>query len=185
MDEDFVVDDSFLMPKKKKKINTGRKGKRREREVAKILNERFGGGFSRTMGSGNRTKQVTFLPKHAQDTFSGDLVTPENFAFSIESKGGYDDVDLVSVFDGGHRQIDEFMEQARFDAEGCKKKPMVVWKKSRKPMLAMLKIEDLPKFQTEGALVLREWEYILVYKDWAIVYFDQLLKEDNTFWFAV
>jgi hypothetical protein len=176
MDEDFFVEDEFLMPKKKKRINTGRKGKRREREVAKILNERFGGGFSRTIGSGNRTKQVTFLPKHAQDTFSGDLVTPENFAFSIESKGGYDDVDLVSVFDGGHGQIDEFLAQAQFDADGCKKKPMVVWKKNRKPMLGIIRTTDLPS---------RDWEFKLTYKTWSIVSFDELLKEDNKFWFTI
>lgn len=175
MDEDFFVD-NILMPEKKKKINTGRKGKRREREVAKILNERFGGGFSRTIGSGNRTKQVTFLPKHAQDTFSGDLVTPECFAFSIESKGGYDDVDLVSAFDGGHSQIDEFLKQAQFDADGCKRKPMVVWKKSRKPMLAIIRTTDLPK---------REWDYIMTYREWSIVRFDELLKEDCNFWFSI
>ena len=184
MDEDFIVNDEFLMPKKKR-LNTGRKGKRREREVAKIFNDRFGGGFSRSVGSGNRWSQVANLPKHAQDTFSGDLVTPENFGFTIESKGGYDDVDLVSVFDGGHSQIDEFLEQAQFDADRCKRKPMVVWKKSRKPLLAILKIDHLPKFQTEGALVLREWEYILVYRDWAIVHLDELLKQDNNFWFVI
>jgi hypothetical protein len=174
MDENFFVDD-VLMAKKKKKINTGRKGKRREREVAKVLNERFGGGFSRTIGSGNRTKQVTFLPKHAQDTFSGDLVTPENFAFTIESKGGYDDVDLVSAFDGGHSQIDEFLKQAEFDADGCNRKPMVVWKKSRKPHLGILKTLDLPHMN---------WPYRMAYREWSIVPFEELLKEPDSYWFT-
>ena len=182
MDEDFIVDDDFLMPKKKR-LNTGRKGKRREREVAKIFNERFGGGFSRSVGSGNRWSQVANLPKHAQDTFSGDLVTPENFGFTIESKGGYDDVDLVSVFDGGHSQIDEFLEQAQFDADRCKRKPMLVWKKSSKPLVAMLKIDHLPRFHTEGVGAIREWEYILIYRDWAMVNLEDLLKQDNNFWF--
>lgn len=174
MDDDFIVDDSFLMPKKKK-INTGRKGKRREREVAKVLNERFGGGFSRSIGSGNRIHQVANLPKHAQDTFTGDLVTPENFAFTVESKGGYDDVDLVSVFDGGHSQIDEFLKQAQHDADFCKRKPMLVWKKSRKPLVAMIKTTDIPH---------ENWEYRLFYRDWSMVNFEELLKVDNTFWFT-
>jgi len=173
MDDDFIVDDSFLMPKKKK-INTGRKGKRREREVAKIFNERFGGGFSRSVGSGNRWSQVANLPKHAQDTFSGDLVTPENFAFTIESKGGYDDIDLVSVFDGGHSQIDEFLEQAQFDADRCGRKPMLVWKKSRKPLLGMIKTTDIPH---------ENWEYRLFYREWSMVNLEELLKVDNAFWF--
>ncbi|NIQ14763.1 MAG: hypothetical protein GTO02_10305, partial [Candidatus Dadabacteria bacterium] len=159
MDEDFFVDDSFLMPKKKK-INTGRKGKNRERETAKILNERFGGGFSRSIGSGNRIHQVANLPKHAQDTFSGDLVTPENFAFTIESKGGYDDVDLVSVFDDGHSQLNDFLKQAQHDADRCNRKPMVVWKKNYKPELAILRTKDLPHMK---------WSYRLIYNKWSVV----------------
>lgn len=174
MDEDFFLDNSILMPKKKK-LNSGGKGKRREREVAKILNERFGGGFSRSIGSGNRWSQVANLPKHAQDTFSGDLVTPENFAFTIESKGGYDDVDLVSVFDGGHAQIDEFLEQAQFDANRCGRKPLVVWKKSRKPLIAIIRTADLPRLN---------WHYMLVYRNWTVVNFEELLKESDAFWFS-
>ncbi len=172
--DDFILDDDdFLMPKKKK-INSGGKGKRREREIAKVLNDRFGGGFSRSVGSGNRWSQVANLPKHAQDTFSGDLVTPEHFGFTIESKGGYDDVDLVSAFEDGHAQIDEFLKQAQFDADRVKRKPIVVWKKSRKPLLAIIKTIDLPNIK---------WDYHMTYKDWSIVWFDILLKEPDSFWF--
>ncbi len=103
-----------------------------------------------------------------------DLVTPENFGFTIESKGGYDDVDLVSAFEGGHSQIDEFLKQAQFDADRVGRKPIVVWKKSRKPLLAMIKTVDLPKIT---------WEYQMNYRDWSIVWFDILLKEPDSFWF--
>jgi hypothetical protein len=101
-------------------------------------------------------------------------VTPENFGFTIESKGGYDDVDLVSAFEGGHSQIDEFLKQAQFDADRVGRKPIVVWKKSRKPLLAMIKTVDLPKIT---------WEYQMNYRDWSIVWFDILLKEPDSFWF--
>ena len=173
--DDLFVEDLLMAKKKKQKLNSGGKGKRREREIAKIFNERFGTGFSRSVGSGNRWSQVSNLPKHAQDTFSGDLVTPEKFAFTIESKGGYDDVDLVSVFDGGHAQISEFIAQAQFDADRCGRKPMVVWKKSRKPLVAILKTRDLPQ---------KNWNYRLIYNDWSMVYFDELLKESDSFWFS-
>ncbi len=173
--EDFFTEDDFMTPKKKK-INSGGKGKRREREIVKILNERFNTTeFSRTIGSGARIHQVGHLPKHAQDTFTGDLVTPANFAFSIESKGGYDDVDLVSAFDEGHAQLDEFIKQAEHDAGASNRKPLLVWKKSRKPRLGFMKTVDLPHMN---------WQYRLVYREWSAVSFDELLKEPDSFWFT-
>lgn len=172
MDEDIFVDD-IIKNKKSKKINCSRKGKARERELCKILTKRFEMPFSRTIGSGNRWSQAS-LSAAAIQVFSGDLVTPENFVFTIESKGGYDDVDLVSVFDGGHSQIDEFIEQAQFDADRCGRKPMVVWKKNRKPIVALLKTVDIPH---------QNWEYRLFYRDWSMVNFDELLKVGNIFWF--
>lgn len=175
MEKDFFVED-LTMAKKKKKLNSGDKGKRCEREIVKILNERFNTtSFSRTIGSGARIWQVgRNMPQHAKDTFTSDLVTPEKFNFSIESKGGYDDVDLTSAFDGGHSQIDEFLKQVQHDADGCGRKPLLVWKKNRKPRLAALKTTDLPHMN---------WDYRMVYRDWSIVAFDILLKEPDTFWF--
>ena len=87
--EDFVTDEEFINPKKKKKkVDGKKKGNRTELDLVKILNKRFGTGFSRSVGSGNRWSQVNHLPKHARDVFSGDLVVPEGFLFTIESKGG-------------------------------------------------------------------------------------------------
>lgn len=173
-EDDFFVDD-LMGKEKKKKINSGRKGKGRERDIVKLLTERFGPGFSRSIGSGNRWSQVANLPKHARDTFSGDLVTPANFKFSVESKGGYDDIDLNSVFDGGHKEIDAFLNQASSDAERCGRAPLCVWKKNRKPYIAIIKTAILPT---------REWDYKLTYRDWTLVNFKELLKEPDNFWLS-
>ena len=140
--EDFFVDN--ILVSKPKRLNSGGKGKRTERALVKLLNNRFGNGFSRSVGSGNRYSQVSHLPKHAQDTYSGDITALENFAFTIECKGGYDDVDLNAAFIDGITQIDEFLKQVSFDSERCGRKPIVTWKKNRKPWVAIIKTVDLP-----------------------------------------
>ena len=88
--EDFVTDEDLLNKKKKKKVNGKKKGNRTELELTKILNKRFGTGFSRSVGSGNRWSQTNHMPKHAQEIFSGDLIAPLGFKFVLESKGGYE-----------------------------------------------------------------------------------------------
>ena len=173
--DDLEVED-ILKPGKKKKLNSGAKGKRVERDLVKILNERFGGGFSRSVGSGNRWGQVSSLPKHAQDTFSGDIVCPENFAFVFECKGGYDDTDLNSVFDGGIGLIDGFLKQADMESGKAGRKSILVWKKNRKPWIAFLKTVGLPHL---------DWNYRLIYREWSAVPLKELLEVKDEFFFLV
>ena len=144
MDNDDYVIEDILVPKSKKK-NSASKGKRRERELAGILTKRFKKTFSRSIGSGNRWSQ-----------------------------GGYDDIDLNSAFIGGHREIDEFLDQVTDDSKRCNKKPVVLWKKNRKPWLAILKTNEL---------VGLSFEYKMDYRDWTIVALDDLLKLEDAFFF--
>lgn len=90
--DDFNTDN--LLPQKKRKADGMKKGNRTELELVKMLNRRFGGDFSRSVGSGNRWGQVQHLPRHAQEVFSGDLIVPEGFKWVLESKGGYQDIGL-------------------------------------------------------------------------------------------
>lgn len=87
--DDFFTDDLFEETKKRKKRKADgkKKGNRTELELVKVFNHRFGGGFSRSVGSGNRWGQVAYLPKHARDIFSGDLIVPKGFKWALESKG--------------------------------------------------------------------------------------------------
>jgi len=171
--DDFEIDD-ILGKDRKKRLNSGRKGKRVERDLVKVLNVRFGGGFSRTVGSGNRLPQVGYLPQHAKDTFCGDLVCPVDFAFVFESKGGYEEVDLCAAMDGGNATLDGFLKQADLEAVNTGRKPILAWKKNRKPWLAFLKTQDLPH---------TDWEYRLIYREWSAVPLTILLQEDNSYFY--
>lgn len=173
IDFDDIISDSEKNQKKKKKVkNSKDKGNRFERSLGSVLKERFGFEFTRTMGSGNRWGQVVFLPKHAQQTFSGDLVCPENFTYVIECKGGYNDIDLCSCFEGGLAQIDEWIEQASDEGSRCGRKPIIVWKKNYKPWLVFIKKVDL----------VGDYKYLMFYRDWCIILLgDFLLLPDNHF----
>jgi hypothetical protein len=182
MEEDFEVEDIFS--KKPKKIKSGKKGKRVELELIKSLNERFAtllasrpnaGRFSRSVGSGNRWGQRVHLSKAASDTYSGDIVCPEGFLFVLESKGGYNDIDLCTAFSGSQSELDSFLKQVSDDSERCGRKPLLLWKKDRKPRLAFLKATDL-----EG----REFACMLKYGAWAAVLCDDLLSLPDGFFFS-
>lgn len=174
MEENYFVDDILDNKKRKKKVNGNKKGKRTELGVAKLLTERFGQSFSRSVGSGNRWSQAN-LPQHAREVFSGDLVCPSNFLFSIESKGGYEDeIDLNSVLFEGNARLDSFLKQAEDDGERCGRKPLILWKRARKPWLSMLKTNDLPHL---------DWKYRLIYKDWSMVSLDSLLALPDEFFY--
>jgi hypothetical protein len=183
MEEDIDVEN--ILEEKKKKIKSGKKGKRVELELVKDLNNRFSeilsknpdkGKFSRSVGSGNRFGQNVHLSKAAKDVYSGDIVCPEGFRFALESKGGYNDIDLCTLFGGGQSELDSFLKQAERDAERCGRRPMLLWKKDRKPRLAFLKTSDLPS---------REFTCSLTYGDWVGVPYSELIQERDNFFFPL
>lgn len=180
MEEDAEVEDIFT--EKTKKIKSGKKGKRVELELVKSLNARFSdilaanppwGKFSRSVGSGNRWGQQVHLSRTATNIYSGDIVCPDHFRFVLESKGGYNHVDLCSAFVGGSSELDEFLRQVSDDSVRCDRKPMLLWKKDRKPRLAFLKEEDTPA----GFI------YEMRYREWKIVPYDDLIKQPDLFFF--
>lgn len=172
--DDFITEEESLFKTKKKKVDGKKKGNRNELNLTKILNKRFGEGFSRSIGSGNRWSQVSNLSKNAREVFSGDLVVPEGFKFAIESKGGYDNIDLSSIFCHGNNELNNFLEQAYKDGQRCERKPMLCWKKTRRPWLAFVLAEDL------GDLT---FKYALKYNKWIAVSLERLLELDDEFFF--
>jgi hypothetical protein len=182
MEEDLEVEDIFS--KKSNKIKSGKKGKRVELELIKSLNERFAdllasrpnaGKFSRSVGSGNRWGQRVHLSKAASDTYSGDIVCPEGFLFVLESKGGYNDIDLCSAFSGKQAELDAFLTQVSDDSSRCGRKPLLLWKKDRKPRLAFLKTADL------GG---RGFDRMFKYGEWTAVLCEDLLSLPDGFFFS-
>ena len=186
-DLDFEIDDIIeeAETKQKRKKKSGKKGKRVELELVKRLNERFAdllekhpdwGQFSRSVGSGNRWGQRVHLSKAATDTYAGDITCPTNFLFSLESKGGYNEIDVFTAFDGGHRELDAFLEQAEHDGTRTNRKPMLIWKKDRKLRLAFIKKHELEQPNTE---------YFMFYRDWLALDFENLMALGDEFFFEL
>ena len=182
MEEDQEIEDIFK--EKTKKIKSGKKGKRVELDLVKSLNKRFEkvlltnpsyGKFSRSVGSGNRWGQNVHLSRTATNIYSGDIVCPDHFKFVLESKGGYNDIDLVSAFSGSQAELDGFLKQVTDDSERCGRKPMLLWKKDRKPRLAFLRPADMPK---------TEFDCFFKYGSWIAVNYEELMKEEDSFFFS-
>jgi hypothetical protein len=169
----FEIED-ILAAEKKKKVNSSDKGKRFERELCKLLKDRFKTSFSRTIGSGNRWGQVSDMPEHAKETFTGDVVCPEGFRFALESKGGYDDIDLERALVDNNAELDGFLEQAEKEGSDKNRLPLVCWRKTRKAWLAFIRTEDLPHLN---------WKNRIIYGKWSVVPLAFLLLEDNKFFY--
>lgn len=181
--EDEELEIENIMGKKPKKIKSGIKGKRVELELVKALNSRFSkilsenpnfGKFSRSIGSGNRWGQNVQLSRTAINIYSGDIVCPDNFRFVLESKGGYNDIDLCSIFGGSQSELDGFLKQVTDDSIRCNRKPLLFWKKDRKPRLAFLKLEEVKD---------RKFDCFMIYKDWIVVNYEDLIKFEDGFFF--
>ena len=173
--EGLDVDDILAeKEKKKKKVDGGKKGKTAERELVKLFIARFGDGFSRSLGSGNRWGQVKNLPKHAKDTLTGDLCCPKGFKWVLESKNGYDDIDLNLCMLKDNGQLNGFLDQVTKDVKRVDKKPMLLWKKTRRPWLAFVHSEEL-----DG----HYFNYKFVYGIWTAVALEKLLELEDTFFF--
>ena len=158
----------------KKRINSKQKGSRAELELAKILTGRFGLPFARVgVSSGARPKQVK-LDEQAAETFTGDLITPAGFRFSIESKSVNVNVDLLDQC----ALLDKFLEQAQSDAHRIGKLPMLCWKRNRKGWIAVVPLqafrfigEELPAYYSR-------------YRDWLVFRLETLLvMQSPCFWF--
>jgi hypothetical protein len=159
----------------KKKINSKQKGSRAELELSKILTGRFGLPFARVgVTSGARPKQVK-LDEQAAETFTGDLITPAGFRFSIESKSVNVNVDLLDQC----ALLDKFLEQAQNDADSIGKLPMLCWKRNRKGWIAVVPAQAF-RFIGEGLPT-----YYIHYRDWLVCPLDTLLTvQSPCFWFT-
>lgn len=184
MSDDYIVDD-LNDDGKKKKIKSGKKGKRGELLIVKALNDHFGkvlsennwGQFSRSVGSGNRWGQNVQLSPTAKQIYSGDITCPDNFRFVIESKNGYNEIDLFPVVAGTKCPgLDKFLEQVSDDAKRSGRMPLLLWHKDRQPTVAFMNILEAPEYVAAG------WR--LRYGEWVALPLEELLKgTSDSFWF--
>lgn len=174
MNEDWNIDDVLNNINSGKPNTSKRKGSTGERALRDVFAKRFPEhSFFRVVGSGNRWSQVN-LTEEVREIFTGDIVCPQNFKFVIESKYGYDDIDLCSAFEKGHKDLDAFLKQVEKDGESVKKEPLLCWKKPRLPWLAFLKANLIGH---------KRFIYRLNYREWIGVALNELLQLENGFWF--
>lgn len=178
-EDDFQIED--ILKRKKKKINGSTKGKRSERSIVNIFNDRFSshfaqhpdiGKFSRSVGSGNRFGQKVTLSKNQTEVYTGDIIC-ETFKYVIENKSGYD-IDLFGIFKKGHKEIDGFLSQVSKDCERVNKKPLLIYKKDHKDRICFVKAKDLN---------LKDFEYYIIYRDWVCLSLEKLLEMPDDFFF--
>lgn len=179
--EDFIVENLLENKKMKVGLNSKKKGNRVELAVVKLLNERFEsfvkqnnlGSFSRSVASGARWAQASNMPSHAIETFTSDIVSPKNFKFSIEVKGGYDNIDL---FQEKLKSFDKFLKQSEDDCARSGKLPLVFFKQSRKPFWC---------FSRNNLIDFNKFERAIKYENHTGVLWKELHGMKNNFFFDV
>jgi len=181
-DSDLQIEDLLSSPagkEKKKKVDGKAKGDRTERGLCKLFTSHFGEEFTKAPFSGARTSQVQNLPEHAKMSMTGDLCVPEKFGWVVECKGGYEsDIDLGNVIDGGGSpRLESFFSQSEGDAASCGRKPLVCWKRNRRPWIAAVRSCDLGDLE-------QSFSSKLDYNGWVLVGLEKLLAiTDRSFWF--
>jgi len=162
--------------KKKKRKNSRAKGATFERQIANTFNDRFNTTeFSRSPGSGAFATTHN-LPDYLK--IYGDLITPQNFKYCIECKKGYNNQNLYSLYNYSS-EFWGFLDQCQKDSDKCYKAPMVIFKQDRQPTLAIVSYSPTsPVVETEKTIQIVKKE--ITYR---IYLFDELLKEQDSFWF--
>lgn len=143
--------------KKKKRVNSRRKGNAFERDIAKLLNTRFNTtDFCRSPGSG-AFATTHDLPQYMK--VHGDLITPQYFKFILECKSGYD-VTFEDIFKP-KSDLYKFIEQAKRDAKKADREWLVVYKKTRhKPFVIVGK-----KYNISPTVMINDEYYIYTLTD--------------------
>lgn len=125
------------------KINSKNKGNTAERELCKILEGRFEGHkFMRVPNSGAMFGASNrHLAEGVEDvitnTFVGDIITPTNFKYSIESKF-YKDISFWDLFNESSN-LHQWFRQAEDDAKFSDRKPMIVAKFNHRGRICFVK----------------------------------------------
>ena len=147
----------------KKKLNSKTKGNRVEREIAKLFEERFNKDFKRVPGSGSF---FSANPIKLTENLSGDIMTPENFRYSIEIKARKD-MSFFNILFPPNKELDNFITQVEKDANLTGKKPLLIIKINNRPPFCLIK--NMPSK--------------IKYKDYSIILLSELFKKKDDFFF--
>ena len=155
-------------------VNGKQKGNKFEREIANLFSDRFADytgieqSFRRNPDSGSFFGGTNIGRKETHDTdwaIYGDLICPRNFNFTIECKWYKSAPILDAVLKEHISDWDEWIGQARQDAEACGKEMLIIIKYNRTKILTITEkdtIIDTP---------------IINYKDVEVHLLDEVLKK--------
>lgn len=155
-------------------INQKKKGSNSERECAKILNERFGEGlfrktiFSGAYVGGSNRKSGETLTEEQKLMFASDIRCPVNFKYVVEHKAYADKATIWELFNE-KSDLNSWIKQVEGDADFVNKLPMLVVKYNNHKRIVFIKEKTL--------------QHVFKYKDWYCLWFEDLLKEENSFFF--
>lgn len=151
-------------------VNSKQKGNRGEREVVQLLREWWGDeSFQRNLESGATSTLLSYrnAPEHVIAALSGDIMTPANFMFSVESKN-YESVDLFAILrNPGKSDVESWWGQCKNDAERAKKQPMLFFKYKRGPWFVCISFELMEKIQ--ASLGIKALPFISVNDEFSIL----------------
>lgn len=175
LEEEFLKDvvDEKIKSKKRTGINSKVKGNTSEREMAKILNERFKNyNFARSVQSGAYTggsnaARAESLTEEQKLVFSGDIRVPKEFKFTIEHKF-YKSISFWDLFNDSS-DLHRWMLQAQTDADNVNKNPMLVCKFNNKKRIVFIHEEP--------------YEPIFKHFNWNCYWLEDLLKLNDDFFF--
>jgi hypothetical protein len=181
------IEDEFLKEiipdkqrsKRKKTINSKKKGGRGEKECKDIFNARFKEKaiFSRTPGSGNYVggmnayKAKTLSEEQLQMMTSDLFCNNKNFKFSIEHKF-YTKIDFYDLFNKSS-DLFKWYEQSETDAKLLGKFPLLIVKTNQHKRIAFVKIEHAP----------RNIKPVFVHENRCCYWLEELLKLPDEYFF--
>lgn len=170
--------------KRKKGINSKRKGSSAENEVRKILDKRFSfTNFHRSPSSGAFVGGSNFyrkeeLNKSQNLVFVGDVYcSREDFKFTIEHKA-YAEASFWDLFNESS-DLHSWMKQAEHDAESVGKQPMLIVKYNFHERIVYLKKNYVDSLGCSNL----ETYAIFSHNGWYCFWLEDLLKETDGFFF--
>lgn len=133
-------------------IKSKQKGNSYERLIASEFSERFNDTFKRVPQSGaivggqNRSKNLQ-LREDAQEILAGDIICPKWFPFSVETKnyGEKQAPNFYTLLENDSSKLEEWLDQAKGDAEFAKKDYLILCKITRKSQYAIVDFETFKK----------------------------------------
>lgn len=158
------------------------KGNAFERKVSKALSARFEeytgleSSFLRNVDSGSffGASNQKRIQKHGTEHANfGDILTPANFKFALECKHYKTPPSFGSIIKGEYKLFDEWIGQAKQDADNAGKAWMVIAKFNNVEEFAIL---------PQGILVIAD-KLVMRYKDNDIVPLKALLEMEDDFFF--